>query len=693
MLRRSGAASRFRGIPGLTRLARAGLAAAALLALGGTGTTPIQAAPPKPGTDASGWPEISPEEKALTKVAEDPEANAVVLLKSRDSRIAPQADDFVNVMKYEWRAKILTERGKSYGEVHIRAGKSSRVDQIEARTIKPDGTVVPLAPDQIFEKVVLQAGGVKLTEKVFNLPAVEVGSILEYRYVRHDNGIFFLDPWFFAGEEYTVRSHVSQILPAGMSYSILCDLCPAVQPVITDWRDGKDKGQMYSMDLRGLPGYREERMMPPERETTPRLEMVLNVWKGRYTEAIGRQDRFFTDWESVARYVSFNYGHMMKDGQSALKPVVDDWVKGIADPQEKVKTILRHVRDDFRYLPWDNVYGGGLSSIATILKDKVADNEEKGVLLYAALKTAGIDGNFVLVAGKDIGSLNPKFYSLTQFTHVVVAIGDAGSGRKFLDPTVSYAPFEFTPWRDSGAGAVVINPTSGEVVDLPVRNEASTTRYRLLVKPSKDGKAEVELEAQYTGEDAIDLREELVPESAAGRETWAKKWLDERRSGTAVSSVSFDDLEDASKPLGMKLRFQASGLVTIADEAMLVRGCVLSCLDANPLARAVRNHPFYIDRGWNDEETVTIEPPAGLAASQMPPLVAARCSMATETLSCSAYGEGGARCVRQFSARRNRWPPTENGAARAMFDKIVQGDRTSVAFGPAEAPAAGAGGR
>ena len=109
--------------------------------------------------------------------------------------------------------------------------------------------------------------------------------------------------------------------------------------------------------------------------------------------------------------------------------------------------------------------------------------------------------------------------------------------------------------------------------------------------------------------------------------------------------------------------------------------------------RSVRTQPFYIDRGWNDEETVSIEPPAGFASAQMPPMTTARCSMATESMSCSSYGEGGARCLRQFSARRNRWPATENAAARAMFDKIVQGDRTAVAFSPAAASGAGSGGR
>jgi hypothetical protein len=645
----------------------------------GVGT---RAAPKKGETDASGWPEITAEERSLTKVAEDPEADAVVLDKSRESRLVQQADDFVNVMRYHWRLKVLTERGKRYSEVHIRAGKSSRVDEIEARTIKPDGSIVPVPADQVFEKVVLQVGSARLTERVFSFPAVEVGSILEYRYVRHDNSIFFPEPWFFAGEEYTLRSHVVQGFPAGMSYTILCDLCPSAQPVVGEYRDGKDKGQLYALDLHNLAGYHEEQMMPPARETTPRLDMVLNTWKGRYSSAIGRQDRFFIDWESVARYVESTYDRLVKEGQAPLKPVVDGWVQGAADPQEKTRAILRHVRDDFRYLPYTDVYGGG-RAISAILKDGSADNEEKGILLLAALRAAGIDGNFVLVSGKDVGSLNPKFYSLSQFTHVVVAIGGAGGSRQFLDPTVSYAPFEFVPWRDSGAGALIINANQGEILDLPVRNEVSATRYRSTVKPSKDGKAAVDLEAQYTGEDAIDLREELVPAAAAARESFFKDWLAERRPGAALTALAFENLEDASKPLSVKMSFQAPGLVTVADEAMLVRGCVVSCLDVNPLSRAVRNHPFFVDRGWNDEETAMIEPPSGMAAGPLPPPVSARCSMATETMTCSAYGEGGARCVRQFSARRNRWPATENAAARAMFDKIVQGDRVTVAFAPA----------
>jgi len=170
-----------------------------------------------PAGGESDWPEITASEKALTSVPDDPEAGAVVLVKERDGRIRRQADDLVNVIQYHWRMKILNERGKGYGEQRIRASKGSRVDQLEARTIRPDGSIVPVTPDQIFEKLIIEVGSQRVVDKVFNFPSVEPGAIIEYRYTRYDNGMLFLDPYYFAGEELTLRSRVSQGFLAGTS--------------------------------------------------------------------------------------------------------------------------------------------------------------------------------------------------------------------------------------------------------------------------------------------------------------------------------------------------------------------------------------------------------------------------------------------------------------------------------------------
>lgn len=638
---------------------------------------------------ADDWPPITPEEKSLTKLSQDPEADAVVLNQERTGKIVPKGDDWVNALQYHWRLKVLTEAGKRYGEVHIRASKGSRVSDIRARTVKKDGTVVPVAADQIFEKVVLQVGSSKRTEWVFNFPAVEPGAILEYRYNRHDDYFLYLDPFFFAGSEHTLRARVTQAFPDAMGYTVLPALCPPeAKPAVTGWREGKMRGQQVTLEIKNLPGYGREFLMPPPREAGPYLEMVLLSWKNAYVEALGRQDRVMTDWSAVAQYAGYYYDRAVKDGQPVLKPLVDGWLQGIPDPEQRVKAVFRHVQDDFRYLPWDNVLGWS-RSIENLIKDKTADNEEKAVLLRAALKAAGVDSHIALVSGKHAGPLNPKFFSLSQFTHAVVALPRPAGGYQWLDPTEAHSPFGFVPWKDSGAGALLIKYKQGEVLDLPVRNELNATRYRVTVIPRAGGRADLEVEAEYLGEDAIDMREELVPAGEDARKAFLQEWADDERPGAVLKSYAIENLGDVDQPLKIRMQIEAPGLVTLAEGIVLVRGCVLTCFDANPVTRGTRQYPFYVDRGWNEDETVVIRPPEGMAAAQPPPPLQARSSIASLTASCSSQGDGSVRCSRQYVARRNRWPASELTSLRGMFERVVQADRATVAFQQAEAGTAG----
>jgi hypothetical protein len=48
--------------------------------------------------------------------------------------------------------------------------------------IKPDGSVVILKKEDIFEKEIIRIEGIKVKVKSFAMPGLEVGSILEYRY-------------------------------------------------------------------------------------------------------------------------------------------------------------------------------------------------------------------------------------------------------------------------------------------------------------------------------------------------------------------------------------------------------------------------------------------------------------------------------------------------------------------------------
>lgn len=659
-----------------------------LALIAGLATGPSVWAAAKSNAAGPEWPPISPEEKSLVRLTQDPEADAVVLNNERIGKMTQKGDQRVNVLDYHVRMKVLTERGKEYAEVRIPAGKYSRVENIQARTVLKDGRVVPVPADQVFQKVVAKVGGFKETAWVFNFPQVEPGAIIEYRYRRYDDRMVFLDPFFFAGPEFTLRAKVSQAVPGDMSYAILCELCPdSMPPTRETWREGKLNGYKYVRELRDLPGYRGEGFMPPARDANPRLEMLLTGWRNVVIWGIDRQDRFFVDWASVARYAAAYYQEAMKD-MGDMKKLVGEWTAGLADEDAKIRSVYRHVQLDFRYNASDQVFAGS-RALKDIIKDRVADNEEKAVLLIAALKAIGVTAHPALVCGRHGGSLHAKFYSLSQFTHTVAAIPQADGSYLWLDPTLSHAPFGFVAWYNSNAAALLIKGKEGEIVVMPPRKQPSSTRYDVTLKPLPDGSAEATVVAEFMGEDAMDLREELAPAAESARLNFMQNWVSAKRPGTALIKHAIKDLDDSEKPLKISMDLRMSGLVTLADDALLVRGCAMTCRETNPMSRTRRVHPYYVERGWDEEEVIHIGTANGLRQGTLPRPASAESPIGALSFVCQAEEAGGVRCTRKFAARRGQRPAGVHEAVRKMYDGIVQIDRSMVSLVPAESGAAG----
>ncbi len=107
------------------------------------------------------------------------------------------------------RIKVLTEGGKDYANVELPFGSRLGIslDSISARTIHPDGTIIPFT-GKPYEKVVEKLDGYKLKTKVFTLPDVQVGSILEYRYKFHYDDSYFMHPdWYIQSDLFMRKAH------------------------------------------------------------------------------------------------------------------------------------------------------------------------------------------------------------------------------------------------------------------------------------------------------------------------------------------------------------------------------------------------------------------------------------------------------------------------------------------------------
>ena len=104
-----------------------------------------------------------------------PDAAAVYLFRQETS------DDKLHIHSLYARIKILTEKGKEYGDVEIPPyqGRTFSIRAVQGRTIHSDGTVIPFTGKPI-EKLLIKRGNLRVMTKVFSLPDVQVGSIIEY---------------------------------------------------------------------------------------------------------------------------------------------------------------------------------------------------------------------------------------------------------------------------------------------------------------------------------------------------------------------------------------------------------------------------------------------------------------------------------------------------------------------------------
>src|SRR5436305_11501630 len=130
------------------------------------------------------WQPITPEDLKLTS-EQAGNADAIILYHQ-------QISDDNRAHRQEYiRLKVLTANGKRYADVEIPySGDTFDIVDVKARTISPDGTIIPGSP-KVYDKTVVKAHGVNVKVKSFTFPNVQPGSIIEWRYTRIGQALHF----------------------------------------------------------------------------------------------------------------------------------------------------------------------------------------------------------------------------------------------------------------------------------------------------------------------------------------------------------------------------------------------------------------------------------------------------------------------------------------------------------------------
>src|SRR5690349_14803842 len=111
---------------------------------------------------AADWRPVDPAEIAQKTPKVDPAADAEAIFWDVRIEDSVTGGDLRLAMNHYIRLKIFTDRGKEqYATIEIPQIGKRRINEIAGRTIKPDGSIIELKKDAIFDRELVKTKGFK----------------------------------------------------------------------------------------------------------------------------------------------------------------------------------------------------------------------------------------------------------------------------------------------------------------------------------------------------------------------------------------------------------------------------------------------------------------------------------------------------------------------------------------------------
>ncbi len=362
------------------------------------------------------------------------------------------------------RIKVLTEKGKELATVHLPyVTRSFKITAVEGRTIHPDGTIIPLTtkPEDLMAS---KSSGSQVNQKVFTLPSVDVGSVLEYRYqISYDDSEFSSPFWQIQRKYFVHKAHYEftpfpQFMPHNQTVSnnYLVDSKGNVVNSLIWWSNlppgvtiQTDIAGRYSVDLTDVPPIPDEDWMPP-------IESVLyRVFF--YYESVRTPSEF---WVQSAKEWSKDVDHFAdpsKPIQEAVAGIVKPGDSDLVKAQKLYSAVEALDNTDYsRTMTASEMKELKIRQARRAQdtwKQKSGSSDDIALLYLAMLRAAGLKAYAAKVADRSQRIFDPSYMDFDQLSDTL-AILELDGKRMYLDPGQKMCPFGTLAWNDSDAGGI-----------------------------------------------------------------------------------------------------------------------------------------------------------------------------------------------------------------------------------------------
>jgi hypothetical protein len=561
------------------------------------------------------WRAVAPEELAMKTPKVEPDADAEAIFW--EVRIDDSSDDLA--MQHYVRVKIFTDRGREkYSKLDIPFTRKTKIKDIAARVIKPDGSPVEITKQDIVEKEIIKAGGVKLKVKSFAIPNLEIGSIVEYRY----------------------REVVSEAGAAGMHLKFQRDI-----PVQTltyyykpyskkdpnyksfnfdDTKFVKDEKGFWVATRKNIAAFKEEPRMPPEDQVIP--WMLLQATRLNFVDVSAFSIAFTIKdpsnpaiyWGAVSTEQKGWYEFMTKPDKE-VKRVAEEATGGANTTEAKLDKLYEYCQTQIRNTSFDPTTDedrkklAANKSVGDVLKHKYGSGQFIDLLFGAMANALGLQTRVAFLSDRSELFFKPEMAN-DAFIHPGAVAVKVGEEWNFYNPGVKFLPPGMLVWYEEGVWALLVGDKGYVWWRTPLSDpDKSLTKRTARLRLLEDGTVEGHVRIEYQGQPGLTYKLESYDDSDQKREDSLKDEIKARMSTADLSNVKFENITESRKPLLCSYDISIPGYAQRTGKRLFIQPSFFEHGEPALFPNADRKYDIYFHYPWSEYDDIEFELPAGYA--------------------------------------------------------------------------------
>jgi hypothetical protein len=440
----------------------------------------------------------------------------------------------------------------------------------------------------------------------------------------------------------------------------------------------QEKDGFFSTSMSNMPAFHEEARMPPEDQVRTWMFVFYSSDK-----ALPPQQY----WPKHAKemYDVFKSSTKVNDD---VKRAAAAAIGDAATPEQKLQRLFDFCQTKIKN---KNSSSSGLTDIdrEKLKKNETpADTLKRGIgdgsditLLFAALATAaGFDARVAMIPDRGDIFFDPNF-THSYFLRTYSVAVKVGTEWRFFDPGTPYVPFGMLRWQEEGQQALICDPKEPGFVPTPLSPaEKSMEKRTANLKLGDDGSLEGDVRIEYTGHLAMGKKYENDDDSPEQREQTLRERIKERMSTAELSNVKIENATDPAGPFVYSFHVRVPGYASRTGKRLFLQPAFFEKGVGALFSAGQRKHQIYFHYQWMEDDTVTIQLPAGFTldnAEQPAPFRSAK--VCDYSVNLGMVGNNDAlQYKRTFSFRGLLFPQASYSGLKQVFDLLHERDNHTI---------------